>query len=876
MEKGSSSGDRILQTNPLSKTNQSVVSSNDLNGSSISQTKLVSDGKNLTNNEDNIFSESLGKIVEERGIPINRETISHTSESPKHFIDKVASSNELSVKTSAECFPVPLLLTNNQKLKFQNGEPNSSSMVVNPDVVSVSLSVQSSKSVSPSNGLSHNSIGLQQASQNLSNVDLVADSRQATSTTASSILRKPAALPAEIYFDRRFLSRTSEETRVTDPTVDSRYVSAVKHVSDKIQTSDTSCRGDTSCKTLGKTHDHHPLILSPTLTSNAVTDVATSIHSQSSESADLSSRLICESGTPMSPTVGSRFTDKYEEKEALSTSPPKIRLTNSGSAELVDKCLSEDINVFSDLMTELNHLGTLLRESSDSILYPGTGAYSVDRSKITSAITAASDMDCVEPRRSLQLLDCETQHSKRYDRRSVTSVCSDSRIDDRTDTSVSLSAVPIAASRSTEKIVGAIAGRPPRFYQPSGGIVRSSRSQETYFDSGDVMTFVDIDLDDNIASSVDALHYDTSSMASLDSMGGLLIGGADNWSSDHLEMVDLPEDGVGEISCLQGWIHPHSLNADDVGEDTSLAIKNFQEGGGGGVGGRVVTTQSNTEGVARQPDFEKRDIPPTGPSMKQTLLDRQNVNRPISLHSVENNSVDPVVRPEGHHPDIHRLVTGSTNISLRCNGAPPQHGIALNIDEREAAGLFQNPETTAAASSSSTVIRKLSLKHLDSGNNKVLVAESMINTGRTLDDVRLPTSDSLVVSNDSVNNVATPLGAAQALVFSQAEQDDDVEHKVVASEDESREEKDDDIQIFAAENGVYKGPAYASKEIDRPSAARLAKRLFFLHGFKKGDVSRHLCKKYVLKLLKMSTIFIYQCKMVKALPYKRALYFPNV
>ena len=38
---------------------------------------------------------------------------------------------------------------------------------------------------------------------------------------------------------------------------------------------------------------------------------------------------------------------------------------------------------------------------------------------------------------------------------------------------------------------------------------------------------------------------------------------------------------------------------------------------------------------------------------------------------------------------------------------------------------------------------------------------------------------------------------------------------------------------------------YSPKAVDLPSAERLAKRLYYLEGFKKSDVSRHLCKKYV-------------------------------
>src|SRR6218665_1032126 len=116
------------------------------------------------------------------------------------------------------------------------------------------------------------------------------------------------------------------------------------------------------------------------------------------------------------------------------------------------------------------------------------------------------------PERTLQE---DPLQKKRYDRRSVTSISSDSRMEMRADLPP-ISPGCIVMSQSTEKITGRNNARVQFF--PGGGIVRSSRSQENYFDSGDI-TCVDIDLDDNIASSVDALHYDTSSMASLDSMG---------------------------------------------------------------------------------------------------------------------------------------------------------------------------------------------------------------------------------------------------------------------------------------------------------------------------------------------------------------------
>lgn len=50
---------------------------------------------------------------------------------------------------------------------------------------------------------------------------------------------------------------------------------------------------------------------------------------------------------------------------------------------------------------------------------------------------------------------------------------------------------------------------------------------------------------------------------------------------------------------------------------------------------------------------------------------------------------------------------------------------------------------------------------------------------------------------------------------------------------------------------------YSPKAVDMPSAVRLAKRLFYLEGFKKSDVSRHLSKKYVHSKKNIFIIIIY-------------------
>jgi len=53
------------------------------------------------------------------------------------------------------------------------------------------------------------------------------------------------------------------------------------------------------------------------------------------------------------------------------------------------------------------------------------------------------------------------------------------------------------------------------------GVVRSCRSQENYFDLSD-MICVDIDIDENLASSVDALHYRESVVSRTSDLSGSL------------------------------------------------------------------------------------------------------------------------------------------------------------------------------------------------------------------------------------------------------------------------------------------------------------------------------------------------------------------
>jgi len=65
-----------------------------------------------------------------------------------------------------------------------------------------------------------------------------------------------------------------------------------------------------------------------------------------------------------------------------------------------------------------------------------------------------------------------------------------------------------------------------------------------------------------------------------------------------------------------------------------------------------------------------------------------------------------------------------------------------------------------------------------------------------------------------------------------------------ASDSDDFDDLSDDIVNFPPSVFSDIATRPSSKDVDRPSAARLAKRLYYLQGFRKSDRSRHLTKKY--------------------------------
>ena len=181
-------------------------------------------------------------------------------------------------------------------------------------------------------------------------------------------------------------------------------------------------------------------------------------------------------------------------------------------------------------------------DTTGAVLHDAGEHCGKDSTTGTAAVTLGKTQ-CDDDLLSTALLDCGPGlNLRRYDRHSVSSISSDTRVDVGRHGDLNADSSDAAISHSIDKIWGRPALRRERSgYDSGGGVVRSSWSQENYFDDNDV-TCIDIDLDDDdLASSVDVLHYrDTSATASDNS--------AHSWTED-----DIDNDSCVYSGKLRSW-----------------------------------------------------------------------------------------------------------------------------------------------------------------------------------------------------------------------------------------------------------------------------------------------------------------------------------
>jgi len=180
---------------------------------------------------------------------------------------------------------------------------------------------------------------------------------------------------------------------------------------------------------------------------------------------------------------------------------------------------------------------------------------------VSSSKSESSDLKPghVDDRVSTCSLDSNQPHVRRSDRHSVSSITSDTRSCagplQNSDTHGRFMAVDrgLSLSQGIEKLLDRTASSNNRSrsgYENGPGVVRSSWSQENYFDHND-LTCVDIELDDDddLASSVDVLHYLDGSTSSNVSLSGQLPSHC--WTEDDIDECGTTVDLVS--GKLRSW-----------------------------------------------------------------------------------------------------------------------------------------------------------------------------------------------------------------------------------------------------------------------------------------------------------------------------------
>ena len=318
----------------------------------------------------------------------------------------------------------------------------------------------------------------------------------------------------------------------------------------------------------------------------------------------------------------------------------------------------------------------------------------------------------------------------------------------------------LVISKSAEKIL-------PRSNSQNASGVRTSKSHENYLESQNMMgvTMVDIDLDDNLASSVDVLHYQEK-----------LSSSAEHVTETSRSLENSPQ-------C--------SRHAERHHIPTFIRIE------------------------------ETRVEPVAGQCLRRPLEAALQEERPVSTSSTA--SVNS---------DLSRELVGVTG---------PEAGTESQEE------LVQNG----------------------------LLLERLHRQSRDLEDVTVPADTELMVNNHNNHHQPPPEEADSPAKSETSSTAGHVDHNpgTPHSSPSHQEAESPSQTVIAAANpgGAGSPPAGSpvgsprprsdtmgsegsesdndslyhqpSKDVDRPSAQRLAKRLYQLDGFKKGDVFRHLSKK---------------------------------
>lgn len=352
------------------------------------------------------------------------------------------------------------------------------------------------------------------------------------------------------------------------------------------------------------------------LTVSSVVTATTSVTSSTAASHVTST-------TQMSPTVTCNTNEiavasAVEGKSVVQPGKQAEFATQSHDATIRPKSLNE----------------SLMGRVDDCVLVASTATGGAGSSGVLSD-RKLDKLNCDEDRLSTGSFELNQAHACRSDRHSVSSISSETRscAGPLQHCDIPLFMVAdrgVSMGQGIEKLLDRTASASSRRsggYEIGKGVVRSSWSQENYFDHSD-LACVDIELDDedDLASSVDVLHYRDGSTSSHVSLSGQLP--SHSWTEDDIDDNDtaadlaagklrswapLTNDAFSQLAALSGE------NAESKNVPSTSSVSDYKRKATAGVGIAMAVDAdevargfpTNTDSRGNDAANKSETVPPT-------------------------------------------------------------------------------------------------------------------------------------------------------------------------------------------------------------------------------------------------------------------------
>ncbi|XP_067010954.2 PH and SEC7 domain-containing protein isoform X2 [Anabrus simplex] len=359
-------------------------------------------------------------------------------------------------------------------------------------------------------------------------------------------------------------------------------------------------------------------------------------------------------------------------------------------------------------------------------------------------------------------------------------------------------------------------------YHVGGGFVRTSRSEDhLQFQKDSSMSAVDIDIDEDVTSSLNTL------LDTRQDSGG---------SSNNVGHEETPGTGTHE-RIVWTYNAPVASSPSNSGSDNSCCILSS-------AASRSASSGTSSEGVSPQ-----RSLSPASPtSVSSSVMSSNSSSRKLPIVALSGPAGDTPYCQQQQQQQPNGDLSQSEAVS---NISSPDFQEEETLDILSSRDLMEVSDPSDSDSTLLVSDRTAANKHQQDEHRIVIQVKGPDKDG-TREGGPAKELDLLYSGLSAQPPSRSPSSLSSGNVTPEL-----VGYQLRESEDELTTLGEDPATLAAVANKTVSPPLssedesdveslhsfhYSPKAVDIPSAIRLAKRLYMLDGFKKSDVSRHLSK----------------------------------